>query len=317
MSRQTTLVERIDQCFFGLTSSQKTAAEYIKATPDAVAFCTANELSKRIGVSESTIVRLARSLNYASYVEMQREIRSGLRKNGMEIPFSERLKAFKEDRQDNILESTIKSDIENSLNLLNESFQADFDAAVLKLRDAEKLYVCGNRSSGFIAEYLAYFMDFIRPGVISMPSGGERMADQLIDCGAGDVFFVIGMSRYSVSTIETTKLAKKRGAFVIGITDSNLSPIAELSDICLACGTKLPLFWSSGSVLSVINAMLKAAALREDGRRSERMERMEALLDEANVFYHETGTRRRTAARKNSDTDEPNSEEESMQGGGE
>lgn len=280
------ILNRIDEHYFNLTSSQKLAAEYLKANTKDVAFCTTNELSKRIGVSEATIVRLARSLSYSSYGEMQKEVQAQMQQNSLDTSFTERLKALKAGEHDNILEATVKNDVDSSMRLLTKAFTDSFTAAVSKIKGADQVYVFGSRASGYIASYTAYFLNYVRPGVRSLSQKPGMPVDEFIDSNKGDVFLVIGMSRYSVKTIEMMKTARKYGLYVIGITDSSLSPVAEFSDLFLACESQDAFFWSSGCVITVINAMLKAMALPDNNLAAERMKRMESLLDENGEFLY-------------------------------
>lgn len=294
MGNPITIMDRIDEYYFNLTSSQKIAAEFIKTNIKEVAFCTTNELSKKIGVSEATIVRLARSLAYASYVEMQKEVQSQLQlqQNNLDTSFSDRLKNMKAGDHDNILEATVRNDVNSSMKMLTNAFVFDFNAIVAKLQETENVYVYGSRASGYMAGYMAYFLNYIRPNVRSMAQKPGMFVDEFLDCKEGDVFLAIGMSRYSVKTIELMKTAKKYGMFVIGITDSSLSPVAELSDLFLACESQDTFFWSSGCVITVINALLKAMALPDNSAAAERMKKMEALLDDNGEFLYGTARKR-------------------------
>lgn len=287
MDSSKNLSARIKEYLNTLTTSQKIAAEYIIRNIPEVAFSTVNELSKKIGVSESTVVRLVRSLKYSNYADLQKEVQRGLQQNGLNSTFSERLEMFKTSEDDNSFEVSIKNDVNRVMKLLDPDFYLNFDVAVTKIKSAKKLFVFGCRSSGYIAGFFAYFLNYMRPNVIDLSRTQNVNVDVLVDCKKGDVFLVVGMSRYSMLTIEMMKVAKKQGAFVISITDSIVSPVATLSDLTMACETGAQtFFWSASSVSALINIILKAMVLPDDDVLKKRFQKLENLLDENHVFVN-------------------------------
>jgi DNA-binding MurR/RpiR family transcriptional regulator len=54
--------------------------------------------------------------------------------------------------------------------------------------------------------------------------------------GAGQVLLVASFRNYSPDVIDTARASRERGAKVIAITDSTLSPLKAVSDVCFELG---------------------------------------------------------------------------------
>lgn len=71
------------------------------------------------------------------------------------------------------------------------------------------------------------------------------------DCG---LFF--SLSRYYKSDLRLAKLCRERGAFLIVVTDSILSPMAELADVLLIVEDKQMSFFNSTAAVNMISEYL-------------------------------------------------------------
>ena len=61
------------------SKGQKRIANFILDSYDKAAFMTASRLGKRVGVSESTVVRFAAELGYDGYPDMQKSLQKMIR----------------------------------------------------------------------------------------------------------------------------------------------------------------------------------------------------------------------------------------------
>ncbi len=72
----TTLAEHFDH----LTKSEKRIANYLRRNQDEAAFLAAGELADRLGLSEATVVRFARTLGFESYPAMRAVLQENFRR---------------------------------------------------------------------------------------------------------------------------------------------------------------------------------------------------------------------------------------------
>ena len=66
------------------SKGQKKIASYILESYDKAAFMTASRLGKKVGVSESTVVRFAAELGFEGYPDMQRSLQKMIRSRSEE-----------------------------------------------------------------------------------------------------------------------------------------------------------------------------------------------------------------------------------------
>lgn len=279
------LNERIEKNLHKLTNTQKKIADYLSKKPQKVVFQTAKQLSELIKVSEASIIRFAKALEYENYTELQTECQSYLLDHEDDYSFVDRLKIFENGNRDNILKDVSSNDINNIMKLLNEPFVKNFEKAVAKIDNARTVYITGSRASGPLSEYLAYYLNFLRPNVVSLSYSYEDHFDKILDCTSEDVIIGISMSRYTIRTIDILNSTKDMGATVIGVTDSRASPIAEIADISLICETESPsFFWSAATVMTLINAILQTLAQEADEKRVRRLNKLESVIDKNQVY---------------------------------
>ena len=108
---------------------------------------------------------------------------------------------------------------------LEEIDLESFDNVVESILKAKKIYILGVRSSAPLASFLGFYFNLIFNNVrlVHTTSVSETF-EQIIYASKGDVVIGISFPRYSMRTINAMKFAKKKGATVIAITDSNDSP---------------------------------------------------------------------------------------------
>ena len=92
------------------SKGQKKIANFILESYDKAAFMTASRLGKRVGVSESTVVRFAAELGYDGYPDMQRSLQKMIRNRLTSV---QRIEVANDRLEDHDLLSTVlQSDME-------------------------------------------------------------------------------------------------------------------------------------------------------------------------------------------------------------
>ena len=91
---------------------------------------------------------------------------------------------------------------------------------------------------------------------------------------------LVGISypRYSARTLECMRFARQNGAQVVGMTDGDMSPLREVSDVCLCASTDMASFVDSlAAPLSVINALIVSVGLHRRDELSDHFKRLEGI----------------------------------------
>ncbi|MEG2175127.1 MAG: SIS domain-containing protein, partial [Oscillospiraceae bacterium] len=95
----------------------------------------------------------------------------------------------------------------------------------------------------------------------------------------------ISFPRYSKRTVMAMKFVKERDARVIAITDSSISPIAELADFRLYARSDMASFVDSlVAPLSLINALIVAVGIKKRDDVSLAYAELERIWDRYEVY---------------------------------
>lgn len=258
-----------------MSASHKLVARYLLANEHEFVFKTAGEIAMIIGVSESTVVRFAGVIGFSNYSEMQRYMQREYMRNA---PSSERVSdSMVEDGS--VLENAVKRDISYLMKLLRPQFQEDFMRAAEMIVGAKRIYVGGSRGASSLAANFFYNINYMKSNVISLTGDAGDWQNLMLDCDQDSLLIAVIMPKYSKRTCDMIRFARKLGGQVLTVTDSKISPAAELADCVLACEIGLEYFiWSSTIVVSVLNALLVQVARLNQPAVLERMKKMDNMI---------------------------------------
>lgn len=277
------LMRTIQVKFPRLSKGQKLIAEYILKHYDKAAFMTAAKLGISVGVSESTVVRFANELGFTGYPKLQKALQEMIKNKLTTVQRIELSNDYIS--QENALKGVLKSDMENIRATLEKISYKTFDSVVNSLFGAKKIYIIGLRSSSALAEFLGFYLNLILDNVQVVAYGVSDIFEQMLNISEDDVVIGIGFPRYAIRTIEVLSFAQSRGAKVVAITDSLLSPLASKADFTLIAQSNMASFVDSlVAPLSVINALIIAVGLREKDKISNTFTNLEEIWQEYGVY---------------------------------
>jgi len=279
------LMRLIQGKFIRLSKGQKLIAEYILKYYDKAAFMTAAKLGVSVGVSESTVVRFAIELGFSGYPKLQKALQE-LIKN--KLTTVQRLELKNDYFSDgDALKGVLKADMENIRATLEKINQNTFEEVVKNIFEAKRIYIIGLRSSTAIAEFLGFYLNIILQNVKIVSYGISDVFEQMINVGDGDLVIGIGFPRYAAKTIDALKFSQDRGAKVVALTDSLLSPLASQADYTLIAQSNMASFVDSlVAPLSVVNALIIAVGMREKENISDIFGNLEQIWQTYNVYSY-------------------------------
>ena len=267
------------------SKGQKRIAAYILENYDKAAFMTANKLGKTAQVSESTVVRFATELGYDGYPTMQKALQEIIRGKLTSI---QRIQASNDQMTDpDILGTVMQRDMNSIHTAIIQADRAEFNRVVDKLVHAEHIYLLGVRSSSFLAGYLNFYFHLIFKNVTLVQnfSAGE-IFEQMLHIGPGDVLVGISFPRYSKMTENAVHFACDRGADVIAITDSQMSPLYQLASASLLVRSDMiSMVDSMAAPLSLLNALIVAVGRQKKEEISNTYSELEKVWSRYNIFF--------------------------------
>ena len=278
------LITKIQSELPVFSKGQKQIARFILEHYDKAAFMTASRLGVTVGVSESTVVRFATELGYDGYPHLQRALQEMIRNKLTSVQRME----VAGDRMGgrDVLQTVLHADTDMIRVTLDEIDRDAFQGAVDALMGAKRIYILGVRSSSALASFLGFYFNLLFENVTLVHTNSvSEIFEQVLRVGPGDVLFGISFPRYSKRTLSAMKYARDRGARVIALTDSQLSPLARVADHVLLARSDMASFVDSlVAPLSVINALIVAVGMSRRDEIEQTFNKLERIWEEYDVY---------------------------------
>jgi len=270
------IVDIIKNKYDSLPDSQKLVAEAVIKDISMMVTNSALQIANKVGVSDATVIRFAISLGFSGYSDMQNFVR----------------KAFVKGRTLRKLETSIASNGNDDIflrvcqahkNLIDMAYEnisrSDFNRVVSLILEADHIYTMGFRSS-FGPSY--YFGNLLRlflgnASVLTLEEG--HFYESLMKLSDKDLVIGISFSRYSKISYDILEIVKEKGAKIITISDSLLSPISKFADVQLTVPTDISTPYDSIiGLVSLIEAILSFIAIKSTKRVESNLDDFEKTL---------------------------------------
>lgn len=280
----TDILTYIQENMSTFSKGQKLIANYILQSYDKAAFMTASKLGKTVNVSESTVVRFAAELGFDGYPSMQKTLQEMIRNKLTSI---QRVEVSNEriGNQD-IMTMVMQSDIEKIRMTLDETDRNSFNEAVSAISNAKKIYILGVRSASVLADFISFYFRFMFDNMVSVDTTSiSEVFEQILHISSDDVFIGLSFPRYSKRTVKAMQFAKDRGAKVIAITDSKVSPLTKIADVALLAKSDMASFVDSlVAPLSLVNALIVAVSREKSVELETSLNGLEQIWEEYEVY---------------------------------
>ncbi|MDR2787968.1 MAG: MurR/RpiR family transcriptional regulator [Candidatus Accumulibacter sp.] len=259
-----TMADRIARSMPDLTPSLKRMAEYVLAHSFRAATMTIDELAAATKVSMATANRFARVLGFSGYQGFRAELVRGF-ETALAPAEPARDELTRKASSAEVMAASL-SDTLTNLEAIRQGLSTDTcEHIVTAILDAHQVLVAGFGDGGYLAGMMAHGLELYCPQVRSLaglggPSHGARTLFRL---SSRDVLVVISFPRYVKDSLIIAHKAKARGARIVALTDSPVSPLAALGDLTLLlAATSRFAAASNSTLLAVIEALCAAVARR-------------------------------------------------------
>lgn len=298
MSASTPVPSLVDR-FAQMPPRLRLAARFALDHPDEVAVRSMRELARRAGVAPATMLRLARSLGFADYESFRNQFIDSLTKlRGSYGAKAEHLQASVGTGQ-----ASLSLPLEDAQIAAVRSASANADAAfaafVDRLIAAESVRFVGMRASHAIAFHFAYVYGLLRDNGRLLDDRGGTIRDEVERLGKRDAVVAISLAPYTRATVDLAARAAERGTAVLAITDSLVSPIAQIASRSLLCRAGGPSFFNTMiGALALVEDILARVATRGGRAVVQRLRRTDAMLRDAGAYLDEAWSDGSVATRK-------------------
>ena len=274
----------MQDCAGSFSKGQRAIAQYITDEYDKAAFMTAAKLGKMVGVSESTVVRFAVCLGFDGYPSMQKAMQEMVLNRLTSV---QRLEVASDRIGDRDIVSMVLQSDADKLRRTDETLnREEFEKVVDAVVEAKRVYILGVRSAAALANFLGYYLRYLSDNVhIVTASGAGEMFEQIVGVNSQDAVIAFSFPRYSTTTVKGAQYCASAGATVVGLTDSAVSPLAQVCDhVLLAKSDMLSLVDSLVAPLSVVNALIVAVSARRSKELSRHLDALESIWETYDVY---------------------------------
>lgn len=228
MPGESPLLMKIRAMESSLSVTERKIARYILDHPRGVIQLSITGLAEASGVSDATVVRLAKRLGMHGYqqlkVALAQDIVSPIQSIHEDISEDD----MPADVLAKVFSGTVHS-LEYTRSIINPQ---QFEQAVEALDTARHVAVFGCGNSGALAQDMQHKL--MRAGISAYAyTDGHMQCIAAVQLGPGDVCVSISHSGSSRDVIEAARLAADGGAKVVCMTNIGRNPLADMADIRL------------------------------------------------------------------------------------
>jgi DNA-binding MurR/RpiR family transcriptional regulator len=235
------LKEAISASYARMPPQLQRIARFALDKPHDLALGTVAAVARATDVQPSSMIRFANALGYSGFSQMQQVFQGHLVERSASLreriePMRRGAKAGGRRSSAGVLHQLI-GDAIGELARLEENLRADdMKAAVKLLAAARHIHVLAQRSAFPVACYLAYALNELELPVRLLDGVGGMLHEFARGIVNGDVLLAASFRNDSPDVVAAAGACRERGAKVIAITDSMLSPLGPLADVCLELG---------------------------------------------------------------------------------
>lgn len=231
-------------------------ANYVEKNYTSIVFLTADQLSKKIGVSQGSISRFCIKMGYEGYNSFLRYLQKIV---SSEITAPKRRLYLDEQKSDN---SSILDQEFNNLSELGDIVKSkNYGRIVELLAKSKQVILLSNRMSATLLPYMNYILSKLRVNVTWIQDGTPAWDSLDLQDVSNTVIFTVVFPRYSKSLLKKLDRLYGRGFKIIAMTDSHLSPVNTLADETLVTPITISsIFDVYSTPLLLINLLMRDVA---------------------------------------------------------
>ncbi len=230
------LVRLIHERFDAMSRTSQKIAVFITQNPNDVAMMSVNALANRCGIHASSFVRFAQTLGYKGFKELQGIFHERL--SNAAPGYAARIQALgngldasEEKSEQGLLRELVVRDIAALHDLVERIPEADLHRAVRMIERADTVYLIGQLRSAPVVEFLRYVLTMLGRRAVLLDASGGLATHMARLIGPRDLLVAVSFRHYAEEVVTVAQAAAARGAPVVAITDSTLSPVARASSV--------------------------------------------------------------------------------------
>ena len=233
------LIKAIAHDFEMLSRQLKAIARHVEQHRSQLGIQSIQEVATLCEVQPSAVVRFAKHFGFTGFTALQKLFRDGLAQQiSPSRNYQSRIRqAIESGARDlssaEIAHALIGGGIAGMEELQRSLQEPAFEDSVNLLAQADSIWLMASRRSFAVSTYLAYALQHTDKRIHHITSSGSMQEGQLRGMRPQDVLIAVSFAPYAEETESIVRQAHVRGARIIAITDSRLSPLARFATCSL------------------------------------------------------------------------------------
>jgi DNA-binding MurR/RpiR family transcriptional regulator len=213
-----------------LSASETKLADFILESSNVIRSLSSLELSKVVGVSQSSVIKFSQKLGYKGYPAFKLALIDTLNNDISET------KIHGEITLNDSLEMISSKMLNSKLSVLNETInlneQAFFEQAIKMIKSAKRIVICGLGGSALVGKDFSHKLQKIGMAAIADSDAHSQLA-YVTTFTSHDLVFAISESGSTREVIKITEQAKKNNCQVISLTRYGKNAVSDNADLRL------------------------------------------------------------------------------------
>jgi DNA-binding MurR/RpiR family transcriptional regulator len=252
------ILQILRESYDGLSSTYKKIAEFIINNMETATFVSLDELSKKVGVSDATLIRFARELGFEGYQGLREAMVDFIR--GIIYP-SRKLSVGSKSKDIPTLESVRKMDVEFINSTLDSIDLEGFNQLVQLIVSSRRIFVMGWGLSSFLAEYLAFQLQRLTYEAYAIIRERRPLLERMLHLKKGDLLIVFDILLYSSEVLEAIEYlyTNEIDINLVTVTNDSTAHIVQYADCSFFIDT-----YGQGTMPSLTAPMCFINAISEE-----------------------------------------------------
>lgn len=256
-------------------------AAYLLENPEEIAMHSMSKIASDCGVAIPNLSRLAKIIGFEKYNELRDVYRKQIQAKASKGYYPERadiLQSLGKMSGDGAIWSAFRASALRNIENAYKQIDAKLVGKIVeKLLTRDQIHIVGLQASYPITQYFKYIGSMVTPKFKMLCQQNGVIADDFVDIGDNDALLCLTLQPCARGTITVAKRAYENGLYVVGITESRVSPLASYSTDLLITSCDSPLFFESyvGST-AIMELLIGFLTLRADHEVVERIKQIES-----------------------------------------
>lgn len=284
--KKTKILQFIRDGYRDFNETNRKISDFILNNLEIATFSSLAEISKKVGVSDATLVRFARELGYKGFTELREDLVNYI----SQIIYPTQKASLLEGKDKHpLIDLVMKKDIEYITKTMSTIYRQDFDTLIEFILSANRIYCMGWGFSSFLAEYLSFSLQILSLDAVPVIRERRPLVQQLLFIKKDDLLIAFDLLLYSAEVLEAIEYVHDKNVKAKVVTFTNQPPaqIVQYSDLNFVfdmAGHEFRLI-SLTAPFCLINTIVEQIAATETAKTEKALSEFQRVVQSSSLHY--------------------------------